>query len=109
VSEKDDIQTKGLVFGDWKLVPLGGTSTGNWELCHRHATKATAKTIANGTAGKVRWNRLGRYYQANTFGLALLYAADCEAKEGCTETEMQIREWLAEYERIAQSLIEAVS
>ena len=72
-----DIQNIGVEFGNWKLVPL---DSNNWELCHWHVTKDTAKARANGTAGKLRWHRLGRYYQYDTIHLALEYAADAEVK-----------------------------
>ena len=74
-----------IEFGDWRLVPLDGS---NWELCHRHAAKSGARK------GEVSWHRLGRYYQWNTVGCALAYAADCEVKGGDRETVVRIEEAL---------------
>ena len=42
--------------------------------------------------------RCGRYYQFNTFHLALEYAADVEAKKECKDAERDIRDVLRTYE-----------
>lgn len=105
MSKTRDIQDVGIVFGDWKLIPLDGE---NWELCHRHVTKATAKAKRNGTAGMARWHRLGRYYQYGNIDSALAYAADAEVKADARDAAMDIREALAEYESIASFFRESV-
>lgn len=88
-------QRSGVTFGDWKLIPLDGD---NWELAHRHVS-SKGKNV-----GRMQWNRVGRFYQSNTFHLALEYAADQEAKAGCMEAERDIREHLAEYRRILSEM-----
>ena len=62
MNKSERAQNTGIVFGDWKLIPIDGC---NWELAHRHAN------TRGDNAGRVQWNRLGRYYQSNTFHLAL--------------------------------------
>lgn len=104
-SKQRDVQDTGIVFGDWKLVPVDSL---NWELCHRHETTDNVRARAAGSVGTVRWHRLGRYYSYSTFGNALLYAADCELKRGCAEAVMELGEALDRYERIADGLREAV-
>lgn len=94
MEKKRDIQDIGVVFGDWKLVPL---DSNNWELCHRHVTKDTASARANGTVGTVKWHRLGRYYQFNTVHLALEYAADWDIRNG-NEESMELGEYIDELE-----------
>ena len=95
-------QEGGIVFGDWKLVPLDDR---NWELCHRHETADTTKARRNGTVGNVRWHRMGRYYQYNTFPLAIQYAADCALKEKAHGTQMELLDALHEYETITRALM----
>lgn len=95
-------QEGGIVFGDWKLVPLDDR---NWELCHRHETADTTKARRNGTVGNVRWHRMGRYYQYNTFPLAIQYAADCALKEKAHGTQMELLDALHEYETITGALV----
>lgn len=101
-----DAQDAGIVFGDWKLLPMDSL---NWELCHRHVTKATPGAVRNGTAGTVSWHRLGRYYDHHTIGAALRYAADAELKAGAKEREIPIRAALEEYEEILRDFTEAVA
>lgn len=95
-------QEGGIVFGDWKLVPLDDR---NWELCHRHETADTTKARRNGTVGNVMWHRMGRYYQYNTFPLAIQYAADCALKEKAHGTQMELLDALHEYETITRALM----
>lgn len=92
-----DCQDNGVVFGNWKLVPV---DSHNWELCHRHAVSDTPTARKAGTVGVVQWNRLGRYYQYNTFALAIQYAADCELKDKAYGKQMELMDALYEYERI---------
>jgi hypothetical protein len=89
------VQEGGIVFGDWKLFPVDSR---NWELCHRHAnTRGESK-------GTVQWNRLGRFYQFNTFDLALQYAADEELKGKAYGTAMELKDAIAEYRTIIAML-----
>ena len=82
------VQDGGIVFGDWKLFPVDSR---NWELCHRHAnTRGESK-------GTVQWNRLGRFYQFNTFDLALQYAADEELKGKAYGTAMELQDAIRQY------------
>lgn len=104
MGKKKDIQNNGIVFGDWKMVPL---DSNNWELCHRHVTKETNASRSNGTAGTVRWHRCGRYYQHDTFANALRYVADEELKRGCADEAKSITDALREYERITVELMGA--
>lgn len=94
--------TGGIKFGEWMLVPIDER---NWELCHWHVAKATGRH-SGGT--EPQWNRLGRYYSYNTFGNALLYAVDCEMKDECAETVMELDAALDRYERIAEGLRDAM-
>lgn len=93
------VQEGGITFGDWKLFPVDSR---NWELCHRHAnTRGESK-------GTVQWNRLGRFYQFNTFDLALRYAADCELKAEAHGRVMELDDALLEYDRITRALVDGV-
>ena len=94
----DNCQTNGIVFGDWKLVPVDSR---NWELCHRHVARATGRH-KGGTSPQ--WNRLGRFYQFNTFDLALQYAADEELKGKAYGTAMELKDAIAEYRTIIAML-----
>lgn len=94
-------QEGGIVFGDWKLMPLDDR---NWELCHRHETADTTKARRNGTVGNVRWHRLGRYHQHNTVHLAIQYAADCALKEKAHGEQMSLQDALHEYAKIVDAL-----
>lgn len=60
-----DCQSNGIVFGDWKLVPVDAR---NWELCK---------------LGESCWRPLGRFYQCNTIDNARLLGCgeDCECAE----------------------------
>lgn len=98
----DNCQTNGIVFGDWKLVPVDSR---NWELCHRHVARATGRH-KGGT--RPQWNRLGRFYQFNTFDLALQYAADEELKDGCHDRAMGLAYAIAEYRAIVDGMSAAV-
>ena len=98
----DNCQTNGIVFGNWKLVPVDSR---NWELCHRHVAKATGRH-KGGT--EPQWNRLGRFYQCNTFDAAIQYAADCELKDGCHDRAMELAEAIAEYRAIVDGMSAAV-
>jgi hypothetical protein len=98
----DNCQTNGIVFGDWKLVPVDSR---NWELCHRHVARATGRH-KGGT--RPQWNRLGRFYQCNTFDAAIQYAADCELKDGCHDRAMELQNALHEYRAIVDGMSAAV-
>ena len=87
---KDKKLGTGIVFGRWRLIPL---DTGNWEL---------AKLRDSG-----KWSRLGRYYQYNTFANAIRYAADAEGMDGCSDSEMEMKEYLDRYESIVRGLRES--
>ena len=91
----------GITFGDWKLVPVDSR---NWELCHRHAVSDTPTARRAGTVGVVKWNRLGRFYQFNTFDLALQYAADCELKAKAHGRQMEIEDALHQYRAVVDAL-----
>lgn len=99
-------QEGGIVFGDWKLMPLDDR---NWELCHRHETADTTKARRNGTVGNVRWHRLGRYYQHNTIHLAIQYAADRALKDKSYGEQMELMDALHEYETITGALVAEVA
>lgn len=96
-----DCQEGGIVFGDWKLFPVDSM---NWELCHRHETKDTKRAVAAGTAGQVRWNRTGRFYQHNTFDLAIQYAADVELKAKAHAKVIELWDALEQYRDIIADL-----
>ena len=98
----DNCQTNGIVFGDWKLVPVDSR---NWELCHRHVARATGRH-KGGT--RPQWHRLGRFYQCNTFDAAIQYAADCELKDGCHDRAVELGEAIAEYRAIVDEMSAAV-
>lgn len=99
-------QEGGIVFGNWKLFPLDGM---NWELCHRHETADTESARKSGSAGTLRWHRLGRYYQASTFEGAILYAADVELKGRCKDVAIQLEDALREHERIVKLMLDEFS
>lgn len=88
----------GIVFGDWMLAPLDSR---NWELCHRHVAKAVGRH-KGGT--EPQWNRLGRFYQFNTFDLALQYAADEELKGKAYGTAMELKDAIGQYRTIVTML-----
>lgn len=103
MANENKVQSGGIVFGDWKLVPCEGANAESWELCHYHAaTRGKSK-------GTVRWNRCGKYYQWDTVGSALLYAADFELRHGSTGEATDIREALAEYRRIVMEFRQALT
>ena len=93
-SKTKDIQNVGITFGDWKLVKMDGD---NWELCHRHVTGDTPSTRKNGTAGKVRWHRVGRYYQSSTFVNALEYAADWDMRNHNDDSTIEMGKYIKAY------------
>ena len=103
-SKTKSCQEGGIVFGDWKLFELDDR---NWELCHRHETADTKTARVAGSVGKTQWHRLGRYYQHDTFGNALLYAADVELKAKCRDVAMQLTDAMREHERIVGELVGA--
>lgn len=105
MAKNKDIQRGGIVFGDWKLMPLDER---NWELCHRHATPDNARTRAAGSVGRVRWHRCGRYYQAGTFHLAIRYAADAELRAGCRDRAEGLSDALDRYERVVGDMVAAL-
>lgn len=88
-----------IEFGDWRLVPRDRL---NWELEHRHAASRGKN------AGDVSWHPLGRFYQHNTIGEALRFAASRELMERREGEAESIWEALAEYERILQDFADAV-
>lgn len=88
------VQDGGIVFGNWKLFPV---DSHNWELCHRHEN-------TRGNVGVVQWNRLGRFYQYNTFALAIQYAADCELKDKAYDRQMELMDALHEYRAIVDGM-----
>ena len=94
------VQDGGIVFGDWKLFPVDSR---NWELCHRHETGG-----AGVGAGVTKWHRLGRFYQFNTFDLALQYAADEELKDEYYDRATGLSDALAEYRAIVDGMSAAV-
>lgn len=85
-----------IEFGRWRLVPVDRL---NWEPCHWHAA------TRGKNEGVEQWNRLGRFYSWNTFGNALMFAADCELKDGTAEAARDIRAALAEYRAITGALM----
>lgn len=95
MAKQISVQEGGIVFGEWKLFPVDAR---NWELCHRHAN------TRGDNVGVVQWNRLGRFYQYGTFPLAIQYAADCELKDKCHGTVMELRDALREFDRIVDAL-----
>lgn len=99
----DNCQTNGIVFGDWKLVPVDSR---NWELCHRHVARATGRH-KGGT--RPQWHRLGRFYQCNTFDAAIQYAADCELKDKYYDRATGLSDALAEYRAIVDGMVAAVT
>jgi len=66
-----------IEFGDWQLRKR---DENNWELYHRHETRATKLSVENGTVGQMRWHGTGHFYQERTFANALEYAADWEMR-----------------------------
>ena len=105
MTDYERTQDTGIVFGDWKLVPNDGC---NWELCHRRVTSDTPQTRKFGTSGQVRWHRLKRYYQSNTFHFALRHAADQELAAECESAAIPIEDALREYERIVTTMTDAL-
>jgi len=99
MNKSERAQNTGIVFGDWKLIPIDGC---NWELAHRHAN------TRGDNAGRVQWNRLGRYYQSNTFHLALRHAADQELADECESAAIPIEDALRDYERIVTTMTDAL-
>lgn len=99
MAKQVSVQEGGIVFGDWKLFPLDAR---NWELCHRHAN------TRGDNVGVVQWSRLGRYYQYNTFPLAIQYAADCELKDKAYGEQMELMDALHEYRLIVDGMQRAV-
>lgn len=90
----------GITFGErWRLIPC---DTSNWELCELRDSKTKdGQTVT-------RWMRCGRFYQHSTFGGALEYAADVEAKRVCADAERDIRDALSEWRDTLESFREAL-
>lgn len=86
MARTESVQKGGIVFGKWKLNPMDSR---NWELCE----------LRDGT-----WRPLGRFYQFNTFDLALRYAADRELKDGCHGTVMALEDAIGQYHAIVDVL-----
>lgn len=86
MARTESVQSGGIVFGEWKLFPVDDR---NWELCalRDHA-----------------WRPLGRFYQFNTFDLALRYAADCELKAKAHDAVMSLEDAIGEYHAIVDAL-----
>lgn len=82
MARTESVQRGGIVFGRWKLNPMDSR---NWELCELRDGK---------------WRPLGRFYQFNTFDLALQYAADCELKAKAHGRQMEIEDALHQYRAI---------
>ena len=89
-----DIQTDGILLADdWKLFPVDSR---NWELCHKYVSKASGRHKA-GT--EELWHRCGRFY---SYGAV----ADELMKEKAYGKAMELRDAMAEWERIASSMLE---
>ncbi len=88
-----------ITFGDWRLVPRDRL---NWELEHRHAASKGKNE------GSVRWHPQGRYYQHNTIGEALRFAASQELMRRNKDEAENIWEALREYERILRDFADAI-
>lgn len=86
MARTESVQRGGIVFGRWKLNPMDSR---NWELCEQRDGK---------------WRPLGRFYQFNTFDLALQYAADCELKAKAHGRQMEIEDALHQYRAIVDAL-----
>lgn len=82
MARTESVQRGGIVFGRWKLNPMDSR---NWELCELRDGK---------------WRPLGRFYQFNTFDLALQYAADCELKAKAHGRQMEIEDALHQYRAV---------
>lgn len=87
MAKTKDIQSGGITFGRWKLRPMDAL---NWELCEMRDGK---------------WRPCHKYYSWNTFGNALMYAADVELKEGTAEAAKDIHDALGEYSAITTALL----
>lgn len=87
MARTENVQEGGITFGRWKLYPL---DTLNWELCEMRDGK---------------WRPCHRYYSWNTFPNALMFAADCELKDGTAEAARDIHAALGEYDRITDALM----
>ena len=90
-----------IEFGDWRLLPGGGD---NWELAHKHAAKSGKYK------GQVRWIRLGRFYQYDTFANAVEYAIDCDLRDGLDVVPLEeflehYRTMIAAFERVMVGLM----
>lgn len=86
MARTENVQHGGIVFGRWKLNPMDAR---NWELCELRDGK---------------WRPLGRFYQFNTFDLALQYAADCELKAKAHGRQMEIEDALYQYRAIVDGM-----
>jgi len=82
-------------FGDWELRPVDAR---NWELYHK---RASTRGFGDGTP---RWASEGRFYQYNTFHLAIQYAADRALRDKAYGEQMELLDALHEYDRIVGAL-----
>lgn len=98
MAKRTDIQKGGIVFGDWKLMPIDSE---NWELCHRH--------VPRGADGAPKWNHCGKYYNEHTIGSALRYAADQEMKAKCKTGALEIVEALEIWYATLGEFVECLS
>lgn len=88
--------TQGAIrFGNWELRPCDSR---NWELYH---LRASTRGFGDGTP---RWASEGRFYQYNTFALAIQYAADCELKDKAYGKQMELMDALHEYRAIVDGM-----
>lgn len=107
MAKAKSVQEGGIMLADnWKLYPVDER---NWELCRYVAVNDTPVSRANGTAGQMRWQPLGRFYSYDTVGEALAYAADELVKEKARQQALTLRVALAEYARACRMLREAVA
>lgn len=91
MARTESVQSAGIVFGRWKLNPMDAR---NWELCELRDGK---------------WRPLGRFYQYNSFDLALRYAADRELKAEAHGRVMELQDALHEYRSITDALVADVA
>lgn len=107
MAKAKNVQEGGIMLAEnWKLYPVDER---NWELCRYAAVNDTPVSRANGTAGQMRWQPLGRFYSYGTVGEALAYVADELVKEKARQQALTLRTALAEYARACRTLREAVA
>jgi len=99
-----DIQDVGILLAArWKLVPVDDR---NWELCELRAVDDNARSRAAGTAGAVRWQRCGRFYQYGTVEQAMLYVLDQLAKDKAWAQQMELQSALVMWRGICEDMRE---